>query len=203
MDQFYLKHHPQSTIVYNVKHATRSEGRRSAKVAERWETTEETPLIVRLKITGGKPWIVGYQGIKEIFRSSMTIESIQNQIEEKAVHLVLRNFTGRVRNGRSYEITRHYTLIFFTAVEAETFVFTYNTFIQKMKKGEEDKEDNESETNDNDDDGDDNDDDNNNAGQSGDDEQDEYNKIDNCHVDLDLYFSEQNTQDPFPDYISD
>ena len=209
MTSYLINHHPGSTITYNLHSARRFKGRDGTKVPEKWKTEKDLQLVLRLKVSSDddecSPWLVSHHGHVEIFRSKIFSAAAQNVFAPEVVHVVLHNWARR----RGNPITRKYGLTFHSAIEAKSFVSTFNLFLEDAKK----KQEKNVEEHDTSDDKDKIEDgiidvwkecnegggDNDTNGEGG--EDNDANGEEEGDIVWDVL--EENTQDPFSEYISD
>ena len=204
-DNYFVKHHNGFTITFNLASVVRLKGTDHRKISEKLRSTEEHPLIVRLKLGNGEnpsPWIVCHHGHREVFRSPLFVQARQNVEEPRTVHVGLRSWTNR-----KDPITRPFLLSFLSTQEAKSFVFDFNCFLESYVPVEGSREDARLKEEDNKEKKDDIEDleeaAENTAEKANEEQNEERSEDSNDENEFNDPWAYKETQDPFPDYISD
>lgn len=197
MNSYLINHHPGSVILFNLESATRLRAKDGTR-KEKWKSTADMPLVVRLKYEEYS-WLIGHRGHEEFVNSTIFARAMQNETKQEVVHLILRTWTKR----KGDPITRAYELVFKSRDEAAIFVFAHNTFLTKEMEERAEEDDNKDKDGGNTKDGEEGEEEEN--VETGFEEEVEMER--KLHVNgvggEECFWEQEETQDPFADYISD
>jgi hypothetical protein len=201
-----ISHHWGASIKYNLESVSRLKYANNS-VVQLWfpDKDDNIPLVVRLKQGAGYPWMVGHRGYDEIFRSSLVVPAVVNSRTQDCVHIYMSTHTRR----KGDPITRQFRIRFDTRLEAESFVFTHNLFLERCRDFESELEDSSDEEESEDEDKKKEEALAKEKAQKEEDRKRKYDSTGQTRYDSDEgYNSEEamaflGTQDPFADYLSD
>jgi hypothetical protein len=225
-----ITHHWGGSIQFNLESVSRLKYANNS-VVQLWFKDEEgrVPLVVRLKPgSSGYPWMIGHRGHDELFKSALVTRAIRNTASTHCVHVFMKTYTRR----KGDPITRQFRLCFGSHREAKAFVLVHNMFLDSIveeyesdcwddssededsKKKDEDEDSKKKDKEDKKDEDEDEDEDESedevevqvraeeerrkrNWGYSADDEEESEEEPEEMQA------FQNNTQDPFADYLSD
>ena len=136
----FIQRYKESTIVYNLLHASRIKKGEEAVdclnkkkeedkvVSEYWEEENDDNnylIICLISNEGSFPWLVAHHGIHEIIKAPLFVPIIKDEHKKNTLSLFLRDFANR----GSTCIKRKFYLTFHSSVKAESFMFTHNRML--------------------------------------------------------------------------
>ena len=130
----FILRYPGSCITFNLVQAKRLK-KDGKTISEKWENEDhDNFLIVRLIESNGSPWLVVHHGIYEVIKGPLFVPAQNCSENDTNISILLRDHANR---GGSNCIRREFCFQFNSFTEANSFLFSHNSFVANKQKQQE------------------------------------------------------------------
>ena len=130
----FILRYPGSCITFNLLQARRMK-KDGKTISEKWDNEDDDNfLILRLIESNGSPWLVVHHGIYEVIKSPLFVPVQKCSDNCKSISILLRDHANR---GSLKCIRREFCFKFNSLTEADSFLFSHNSFVTNKQKQQE------------------------------------------------------------------
>lgn len=128
----FIIRYPGSCVTFNLMQACRVK-KDGMSISENWcNEDDDNILIVRLIQSNGSPWLLVHHGIYEVVKAPLFVPATKNREKCTSVCIFLRDYANN--RGESNCIQREFRFKFYSVAEANSFLFTHNSFIKSKQE---------------------------------------------------------------------